>query len=89
MALGALNAARRLGLDVPADISIVGYDNTYLAIGAGTPLTSVDMKMHSLGNAAVDLLFHAMNRRDPEPRRILIKPELVLRASTGPARQRP
>jgi len=87
MALGSLNAAHRLGLKVPEDISIVGYDNTFIAIGAGTPLTSVDMKMHSLGNAAVDLLFHAMSGRDPEPRRILIKPELVLRASTGPARR--
>ncbi len=86
MALGALNAAHRTGLKVPQDISVVGYDNTFLAMGASTPLTSVDMKMQSLGNAAVDLLFHAMDSRDPEPRRILIKPELVMRASTGPAK---
>jgi DNA-binding LacI/PurR family transcriptional regulator len=87
MALGSLHATQRLGIRVPEDVSIVGYDNTFLAIGAGTPITSVDMKMNSLGNAAVDLLFHAMNGRDPEPRRILIKPELILRASTGIAKR--
>ena len=84
MALGVMAAANTLGLRIPQELSLIGHDNTVLALTSSPPLSSVDLKMRSLGNAAVDLLLHAMNPADPEPRRILIEPELVIRGSSGP-----
>ncbi len=86
MAVGVLKAAARERVAVPAELSVVGHDNTSLAMSGHTHLTSVDLKMSSLGAAAVDLLFHAMQGTDPTPRRVLINPELVVRESTGPIR---
>jgi LacI family transcriptional regulator len=84
MARGVVNAASRLGLRIPEDLSVVGHDDTVLAISGRTQLTSVDLKMKSLGGAAVDLLYRAIDGGDPEPRRVFIVPELVVRESTGP-----
>jgi LacI family transcriptional regulator len=84
MARGALRAANRAGIAVPAELSICGHDDSVLAISGSMGLSSVDLKMRSQGRSAVDLLFHAMEGSDPEPRRILIAPELVVRDSTGP-----
>jgi LacI family transcriptional regulator len=84
MALGVFSAAHEIGIKIPEEISIVGHDNTLLAFNSYPPMTTVNMKMRSLGNAAVDLLTHALNPEDPEPRKILISPELVIRNSAGP-----
>lgn len=84
MAMGALEAAARAGLRVPEDLSIVGHDNTILAFHG--KLTSVDLKMRSLGLAAADLLIHAMEGSDTEPRRVMLVPDLVLRDSTAAPR---
>jgi LacI family transcriptional regulator len=81
MAMGALEAAQQVGLRVPEDLSIVGHDNTILAFHA--KLTSVDLKMRSLGQAAADLLQQIINGGDSEPRRVLFAPELVHRHSTA------
>jgi LacI family transcriptional regulator len=84
MALGVMAAANSLGIRIPHDLSLFGHDNTSLALASNPTLSSVDLKLRSLGNAAVDLLRHAMDPADPEPRRILIEPELVLRGTTAP-----
>lgn len=86
MAMGALEAATRAGLRVPEDLSIVGHDNTILAFHGR--LTSVDLKMRSLGLAAADLLNHTIEGRDAEPRRVMLVPDLVLRESTAAPRGR-
>jgi len=84
MAMGALEAAAKVGLKVPEDLSIVGHDNTVLAVHGR--LTSVDLKMRSLGLAAADLLNHTMGGVDNEPRRVMFVPDLVIRESTGAPR---
>lgn len=81
MAMGAMEAAAEAGLRVPEDLSIVGHDNTILAFQA--KLTSVDLKMRSLGLAAADLLIQLTQGGDREPRRVMFAPELVLRKSTA------
>jgi LacI family transcriptional regulator len=83
MATGALSAARKNDIGVPERLSIVGHDNTILA--ASGRFTSVDLKTQSVGHASMDLLLHAMNLVDKEPRRLIISPEIVFRSSTGPA----
>jgi DNA-binding LacI/PurR family transcriptional regulator len=87
MAMGALEAASRVGLRVPQDLSVVGHDNTMLAVHGG--LTSVDLKMRSLGLAAADLLKHVLAATDTAPRRVMLAPDLVLRGTTAAPRSVP
>src|SRR5213075_1406144 len=56
LALGLLQEAVRLGLDVPDDLAIVGYDDIEFAEAAAVPLTSVSQPRHLLGRTAVELL---------------------------------
>jgi LacI family transcriptional regulator len=84
MAMGAFNAARKFGLRVPEDISIIGHDNSILA--ENNNLTSVTLNTNSVGRSAIDLLSHAMDDIDPVPRKIIIAPQLVLRSTSGKAR---
>ena len=84
MASAVLNTALSCGLDIPGDVSIVGHDNTTVSKYSILPLTTVDLKLRSLANAAVDLLQHAMNSDDPEPRKILLEPDIIVRSTSGP-----
>lgn len=81
VALGALSAARDLGLAVPADVSVVGYDNTHLAELRHIDLTSVDIASRRIGERAAAVLLGAAEAGPLE----LVAPTLVVRGSTGPA----
>ena len=85
MALGLIHAIRDEGLDVPRDISIVGFDDIPEAAHFWPPLTTVRQDFAELGRRAVDLLLGP--DRDPDAPRATttIAPELVVRASTGRA----
>lgn len=84
MALGLLHAVREEGLDVPRDISIVGFDDIPEAAHFSPPLTTVRQDFPELGRRCVDLL---LGPADPggEPLSSAIEPELIVRASTGAA----
>ncbi|PAK22213.1 LacI family transcriptional regulator, partial [Streptomyces sp. alain-838] len=56
LALGAVRAARRRGLAVPHDVSIVGYDDSAFMTCTEPPLTTVRQPIEAMGRAAVDLL---------------------------------
>jgi LacI family transcriptional regulator len=82
-ALGVLRAAHELGLRIPADLSVVGYDNTTLAASAPINLTSVDQAAHDLGSTAARLLGERMDGRS---RSVLTStaPRLIVRSTTAP-----
>lgn len=82
-ALGVLRAAYELGLRIPADLSVVGYDNTTLAASAPINLTSVDQAAHDMGATAARLLCERMDGRS---RSVLTStaPQLIIRDTTGP-----
>lgn len=83
-AIGALHAARVRGLDVPAQLSVVGYDDLPMAGYLAPPLTTVAMPLFGLGAAAVDVLVERIAGADPRDVVIPTTPVLVLRASTAP-----
>jgi DNA-binding LacI/PurR family transcriptional regulator len=83
-AIGALTAIEEAGLSVPGDVSLVGYDNSYLARVRHISLTSVDQPRAEMGRMAVDAV--SERRESPEaPARVrTVAPHLVERASTAP-----
>jgi DNA-binding LacI/PurR family transcriptional regulator len=85
LALGAIRAVRRAGLDVPRDISVVGYDDSGWLNCTDPPLTTVRQPIESMGKAAVALLVNQMETMTVQPEELLFEPELVVRGSTGPA----
>jgi LacI family transcriptional regulator len=80
-ALGVLAAAAELGLDVPADISVVGFDNVPEAVMADPPLTTVEQSIQLMGRRAVEMLL-ALLAGSEVPQRISLPTRLVLRRST-------
>ncbi|SEN75010.1 LacI family DNA-binding transcriptional regulator [Paenibacillus sp. OV219] len=84
LAIGALQAAKELGLRVPAEVSIIGFDNTILATVTDPALTTIAQPTDKLGQLAVDLI---IGKREPDQpvtsKRIVLEPELIVRQSTG------
>jgi DNA-binding LacI/PurR family transcriptional regulator len=83
IAMGMLHAAHRRGLRVPQDVSITGFDDIPVAAVSVPALTTVRMPTEAMVEAAVDLAIGpAEEILDFHP---ILEPELVVRASTGPA----
>jgi LacI family repressor for deo operon, udp, cdd, tsx, nupC, and nupG len=83
MALGAVRAAHRRGLRVPADVSVVGYDDSPLIAFTDPPLTTLRQPVAAMGFAAVRTLVDEINGH-PSPRsEYVFPPELVVRGSTA------
>lgn len=87
LALGAVRAVTRLGLRVPRDVSIVGYDDSALMMCTDPPLTTIRQPIESMGRAAVKLLVSEIEGTTATPERLLFEPELVVRGSTAPPPQ--
>jgi alanine racemase len=85
MALGAIRAARRRGLAVPRDVSVVGYDDSPLIAFTDPPLTTVRQPVRAMAVAAVRALVDEINGHGAPHSEFLFRPELVVRASTGTA----
>jgi len=82
-AVGVYHAAWELGLEVPRDLSLVGYDDMPLAEYLRPPLTTVRTPLGELGAAAVDALVDQLLGGDPRNVVVDAGPEVVVRASTG------
>lgn len=88
MAIGVLRAARELGLRVPEDISVVGFDDIDVSQHVNPPLTTVHQPIRRKGESAVRLLLSVVERRDRDPEQLRLETRLIVRASTGPAPRR-
>jgi DNA-binding LacI/PurR family transcriptional regulator len=85
MALGALQCAQRLGLRVPDDLSIAGFDDISAASLSSPPLTTVRLPSYREGQEAVRLLFELLDEGS-QPHEVLVPAEVIIRGSTGPVR---
>ncbi len=88
MAVGALAAYRDRGLDVPSDVSLVGFDDISLAADVYPALTTVRVPMEDLGRRVADLALGASARDGDDPCVVEVPSEFVVRASTAPPRPR-
>lgn len=85
VAAGLLGGFDRAGVDVPDDVSIVGYDNILIAHLAHVSLTTVHQPRAEMGQIALELLLDRIENRRPNVVRLL-EPSLVVRSTTGPPR---
>lgn len=85
MALGAIRAANKLGLRVPEDISIIGYDNIDLTNFINPPLTTVSQEQETVGLWAVQALVRRITDKSLPTQKAIIPTRLVVRESTAPA----
>jgi DNA-binding LacI/PurR family transcriptional regulator len=84
MALGAIRAARRTGLTVPDDVSVVGFDDSALMSFTDPPLTTVRQPIEPMCRAAIELLVSQIAGTGLPHDEVLFEPELVVRGSTAP-----
>ena len=83
IALVTLSAVYSEGLKVPEDVAVIGYDDTDIAPILPVPLSSVDSGARQMGEEAVRLLVDIIKNPAGEPRKILLQPELKIRATSG------
>jgi DNA-binding LacI/PurR family transcriptional regulator len=88
LALGAIRGARRTGLRVPEDVSVVGYDDSAFMSSVEPPLTTVRQPIEAMGRAAVEALLAQIRGDETVADELLFEPELVVRRSTSPAKDR-
>jgi DNA-binding LacI/PurR family transcriptional regulator len=87
MAIGVMWAIREAGLEVPRDISIVGFDDLDVAPHSNPPLTTVHQPVRAKGEEAARLLLRMIAHPDNErPEHKTLDTRLIIRGSTGPAR---
>lgn len=83
LAIGVLHWCREHGVSVPADLAVVGYDNTEISQYGALPLTTVNYAADEISRIGVDRILKRIENRDswnaPDVR--LIEPDLVIRAS--------
>lgn len=84
IALGAWNKLNDMGLRIPEDVSLMGYDNIEMTQWTIPPLTTVEQDKRELGRQSVATLIQAIQERELEPSTIYVPPRIVVRGSTAP-----
>ena len=89
-AIGAMRALEDFGLSVPADISVIGFDDIKLAAFSNPRLPTIRQPMSNMGRIAAQCVLNQLNGSERFRKQITVEPELVVRGSTraiGPASQ--
>lgn len=81
MALAAISTFQQAGLNVPDDISIIGYDNIDLAPFFSPPLTSINQPKNQLGKTAIKLLLKRLSNKESQQQIFEMQPELIVRCT--------
>jgi LacI family transcriptional regulator len=82
MAIGVLQYMKEIGLVVPEDVSLIGFDDVEADLSLDPPLTSIRVPKVDMGIESIKLLIDIINKRSVTPRKILMPVELVIRKST-------
>jgi LacI family transcriptional regulator/LacI family repressor for deo operon, udp, cdd, tsx, nupC, and nupG len=87
VAMGVMRALAELGIAVPGDVSVIGFDDLAIVDYLAVPLTSVHVPKHEMGRRATEILIRHIEAREAlPPTKEYLAGELVLRASTGPVK---
>jgi LacI family transcriptional regulator len=82
IAAAALHVAEQRGIQVPEDVSIVGYGN--LNLDTSIPLTTVKQPAYKMGETAADLLLERIKKGDIPRQKVVLPVKLLKKGSTGP-----
>lgn len=82
LAIAAIQGTREFGLDIPKDLSIVGFDNSILAKMCYPQLTTVSQPIYEMGKRVIELLVEEIKDPKKVKQRIVMSPELVIRGTT-------
>jgi LacI family transcriptional regulator len=88
-AIGAIRALQDANIRVPADISVIGFDDIRAAAYTLPRLTTIRQPLAEIGRIATQNLLNCIHATAVPPDQISVEPELIIRESTGPARVRP
>ncbi|WP_233269423.1 LacI family DNA-binding transcriptional regulator [Alteribacillus sp. YIM 98480] len=83
LAIGVIQGAKEKGLEIPKDLSVVGFDNTILATTTVPGLTTVSQPIEMIGKKVVDVLIQEIEEGKSLKERILYTPELIVRGTTS------
>jgi len=83
VALGSLTRIKEVGLRVPDDVSIIGFDDIPSAERADTPLTTMRQPTAMIGVKAVDMILKRIENRHLDAIQVTVPAELILRATTA------
>ena len=83
-AIETVQVAHSLGLVIPGDLSVIGFDNIPESALIDTPLTTIDQSIHEMGRQAVELLIDLIDGNTDRPRQVTLPTRLVVRQSCGP-----
>ncbi len=83
LAIGVYRAAADLGLHIPGDLAVVGYDDIQAAAALQPPLTTVRTSYYDFGARATELLLDLIAGRATSPQQILLDSPLIIRGSCG------
>jgi len=83
--LGVVAAAREMGLHVPDDLSVIGYDDIEAADYVG--LTTIRQQLFESGQRGAEILLAEIESRSLEPAIAQLNPELVVRVTTAPPKE--
>ena len=82
-----MSVARKQGFEIGRDISITGFDDIVLAENAHPPLTTIHQPAQKIGELIHQMLVGVINGEKLDEKQIILKPELVVRQSTGPMKK--
>ncbi len=82
MAIGAMKGARECGLNLPQDMSIVGFDDIHIASYIVPGLTTIHQPAYEMGKQGAKLLFRLMEEKQGKPIQKMLESSLVVREST-------
>lgn len=83
-AFGVIRVARELGISIPGDLSLVGFDDIPESLNVTPPLTTVRQPMREMGLLAAEMLMTAVEEGQPQTSIVELPTQLIVRETTGP-----
>ncbi len=83
LAMGAIAGLNNMGLYVPKDVAVVGYDNSTFAKSCIPGITTIEQNVYTIGYKAAETLLEEINKKRDRGKTVLVQPGLILRKSCG------
>lgn len=82
-AIAAVNAAKSLGIKIPEELAVIGFDNESISIMSAPSITTIMQPSYQIGYQSMELLIEQINSKVYKDRQIILDTELIVRESTN------